>query len=149
MFLSVITFVLVGPMIIIAGWVFVFSYIISVFKWKDEEESKQTTPTKYNIRYETPSEEERRIDEWGYDDERWGKLWYSSCFGLSSWRHLLSLVSKEIDNMDVVYEIVIVVWVVLGGWIIISSGGGRYLLRKPKNDYERKQREIQKRRDIE
>lgn len=51
--------------------------------------------------------------------------------------------------MDVVYEIVIVVWVVLVGWIIIASAGGRYLLRKPKNDYERKQREIQKRRDIE
>lgn len=51
--------------------------------------------------------------------------------------------------MDVVYEIAIVVWVVLVGWIIIASAGGRYLLRKPKNDYERKQREIQKRRDIE
>ena len=51
--------------------------------------------------------------------------------------------------MDVVYEIAIVVWVVLVGWIIISSAGDRYLLRKPKNDYERKQREIQKWRDIE
>ena len=51
--------------------------------------------------------------------------------------------------MDVVYEIVIVVWVVLVGWIIIASASGRYLLRKPKNDYERKQRERQKRRDIE
>ena len=51
--------------------------------------------------------------------------------------------------MDLVYEIAIVVWVVLVGWSIIASAGGRYLLRKPKNDYERKQREIQKRRDIE
>ena len=51
--------------------------------------------------------------------------------------------------MDVVYEIAIVVWVVLVGWIIIASAGERYLLRKHKNDYERKQREIQKRRDIE
>lgn len=51
--------------------------------------------------------------------------------------------------MGVVYEIAIVVWVVLVGWIIIASAGGRYLPRKPKNDYERKQREIPKRRDIE
>lgn len=51
--------------------------------------------------------------------------------------------------MDVVYEIAIVVWVVFVGWIIIASAGGWYLLRKPKNDYERKQREIQKQRDIE
>lgn len=51
--------------------------------------------------------------------------------------------------MMVAYEIAIVVWVVLVGWIIIASAGGRYLLRKPKNDYERKQREIQKRCDIE
>ena len=74
MFLSVITFVLVGPMIIIAGWVLIVKEIIRAVKGKDDEESKQTTPTKYNIRYETPSEEEQRINEWGYDDERWGKL---------------------------------------------------------------------------
>lgn len=74
MFLSVITFVLIGPMIIIAGWVLIVKEIIRSVKGKDDEESKPTTPPKYNIRYETPSEEERRINEWGYDDERWGKL---------------------------------------------------------------------------
>lgn len=74
MFLSVITFVLVGPMIIIAGWVLIVKEIIRAVKGKDDEQSKPTTSPKYNIRYETAEEEERRINEWGYDDERWGKL---------------------------------------------------------------------------
>ena len=46
--------------------------------------------------------------------------------------------------MGVVYEIAIVVWIIAVGWIIIAPSS-----RKPRNDYERKQREIQKRRDIE
>lgn len=74
MFLSVITFVLVGPMIIIAGWVLIVKEIIRAVKGKDDEQNKPTTPPKYNIRYETAEEEERRINEWGYDDERWDKL---------------------------------------------------------------------------
>lgn len=51
--------------------------------------------------------------------------------------------------MGVVYEIAIVVWIIAVGWIIIVSSFGRGSFRKPSNDYERKQQEMQKRRDME
>lgn len=51
--------------------------------------------------------------------------------------------------MQIVYEVAIVIWVVFMFWLVIECNGGWSSFRSPKNDYERKQREIQKRRDIE
>ena len=72
MFLSVVTFVIVGPMIVIAGIVALVREIVRVCKGDDI--NNRVDDSKYNVRYETPKEEEERINEWGYDDERWGKL---------------------------------------------------------------------------
>lgn len=71
MFLSVMTFIIIGPMIVISGIVVLIKEISRIGKGN---EPKQQNQSKYNIRYETPEEEERRINEWGYDDERWGRL---------------------------------------------------------------------------
>lgn len=74
MFLSVITFIIIGPMIVIAGIVTLCKEIARAGKGNDNKSSQSGNAPRYNIRYETPAEEERRINEWGYDDERWGKL---------------------------------------------------------------------------
>lgn len=71
MFLSVMTFIIIGPMLAISGIVVLIKEIARIGKGN---EPKQQNQSKYNIRYETPEEEERRINEWGYDDERWGRL---------------------------------------------------------------------------
>ena len=71
MFLSVMTFIIIGPMIVIAG---IITLIKELSNSGKDNKQNQSSQTKYNIRYETPEEEERRINEWGYDDERWGKL---------------------------------------------------------------------------
>ena len=68
MFLSVMTFIIIGPMIVIAGIVTLIKELSHIGKDNNQNQSK------YNIRYETPEEEEERINEYGYDDERWGKL---------------------------------------------------------------------------
>lgn len=68
MFLSVMTFIIIGPMIVIAGIVTLIKELSHIGKDDNQNQSK------YNIRYETPKEEEERINEWGCDDERWGKL---------------------------------------------------------------------------
>ena len=72
MFLSIVTFVIIGPMIVIAGLVALVKEIIRVCSGDDS--SNAVDNSKYNVRYETPKEEEERINEWGCDDERWGKL---------------------------------------------------------------------------
>lgn len=66
MFLSVMTFIIIGPMLVISGIVALIKELSNIGKGNNQ--------SKYNIRYETPEEEERRINEWGYDDERWGRL---------------------------------------------------------------------------
>lgn len=71
MFLSVMTFIIIGPMLAISGIVALIKELSNSGKDNSQNQSNQT---KYNIRYETPEEEERRINEWGYDDERWGRL---------------------------------------------------------------------------
>ena len=71
MFLSVMTFIIIGPMLVISGIVVLVKEIARICKGDEPNKPNQT---KYNIRYETPDEEERRINEWGYDDERWGRL---------------------------------------------------------------------------
>lgn len=71
MFLSIMTFIIIGPMLAISGIVVLIKEIARIGKGN---EPKQQNQSKYNIRYETPEEEERRINEWGYDDERWGRL---------------------------------------------------------------------------
>ena len=71
MFLSIMTFIIIGPMLAISGIVVLIKEIARIGKGN---EPKQSNQSKYNIRYETPEEEERRINEWGYDDERWGRL---------------------------------------------------------------------------
>lgn len=72
MFLSVVTFVIIGPMIVIAGIIALVKEIVRGCKGDDV--SNRVDDSKYNVRYETPKEEEERINEWGCDDERWGKL---------------------------------------------------------------------------
>lgn len=74
MFLSIVTFIIIGPMIVIAGIVTICKEIARAGKGDNYKSSQPSNTPKYNIRYETPAEEERRINEWGYDDERWGKL---------------------------------------------------------------------------
>lgn len=71
MFLSIMTFIIIGPMLVISGIVVLIKEIARIGKGN---EPKQQNQSKYNIHYETPEEEERRINEWGYDDERWGRL---------------------------------------------------------------------------
>ena len=71
MFLSVMTFIIIGPMIVVAGIVALIKELSNIGKGNNQSQSNQS---KYNIRYETPEEEERRINELGYDDERWGRL---------------------------------------------------------------------------
>lgn len=71
MFLSIMTFIIIGPMLAISGIVVLIKEIARIGK---SNEPKQQNQSKYNICYETPEEEERRINEWGYDDERWGRL---------------------------------------------------------------------------
>lgn len=71
MFLSVMTFIIIGPMLAISGIIMLIKEIARIGKGN---EPKQQNQSEYNIRYETPEEEERRINEWGYDDERWGRL---------------------------------------------------------------------------
>ena len=71
MFLSIMTFIIIGPMLVISGIIVLIKEIARIGKGN---EPKQRNQSKYNIRYETPEEEERRINEWGYDDERWGRL---------------------------------------------------------------------------
>lgn len=71
MFLSIMTFIIIGPMLVISGIVALIKEIARIGKGN---EPKQQNQSKYNIRYETSEEEERRINEWGYDDERWGRL---------------------------------------------------------------------------
>ena len=71
MFLSVMTFIIIGPMIVIAG---IITLIKELSNSGKDNNQNQTNQPKYNIRYETPEEEERRINEWGHDDERWGRL---------------------------------------------------------------------------
>lgn len=71
MFLSVMTFIIIGPMIVIAG---IITLIKELSNSGKDNNQNQTNQSKYNIRYETPEEEEQRINEWGYDDERWGRL---------------------------------------------------------------------------
>lgn len=66
--------VFIWPAILIAaivGWV----------KGKDQDNYSQQTYTKttrtnnkYTVQYETPEQERRRTEYWGYDDDKWGKL---------------------------------------------------------------------------
>lgn len=72
MFLSVVTFVIVGPMIVIAGLVTLVKEIVRACKGDNVNNGDDSS--EYRVRYETPKEEEERINEWGCDDERWGKL---------------------------------------------------------------------------
>lgn len=72
MFLSIVFAIFVWPAIAIAGIVCLIKTIAHSVKG-DEPDSNSTTP-RYNIRYETAAEEERRTAEYGYDDPKWGKL---------------------------------------------------------------------------
>ena len=62
MFLSVVTFVIVGPMIVIAGLVALVKEIVRACKGDNVNNSDDSS--KYRVRYETPKEEEERINEW-------------------------------------------------------------------------------------
>lgn len=72
MYLSIATFVLIGPLIVICGWVIIIKDIIHWME-KDNEEVDRQLKEKYNVRYETPEEEEARVEEYGLDDD-WGML---------------------------------------------------------------------------
>ena len=50
-------------------WI-VYCTIVGLFEKHDNQQNNQSS---YHIDSRT-KEEERRINEWGYDDERWGKL---------------------------------------------------------------------------
>jgi hypothetical protein len=72
MYLSIATFVLIGPLIVICGWVIIVKDIIHWME-KDNEEVDKQLKEKYNVRNETPEEEEARVEEYGLDDQ-WGIL---------------------------------------------------------------------------
>ena len=96
MFLSVMTFIIIGPMIVISGIVALIKELSNIGKGNNQSQSNQS---KYNIRYETLEEEERRINEWGYDDERWGRLWFLYISGLLLWLYLPFFVYLILDNL--------------------------------------------------
>lgn len=72
MYLSIATFVLIGPLIVICGWVIIIKDIIHWME-KDNEEVDRQLKEKYNVRHETPEEEKARVEEYGLDDD-WGIL---------------------------------------------------------------------------
>ena len=72
MYLSIATFVLIGPLIVICGWVIIIKDIIHWME-KDNEEVDRQLKEKYNVRHETSEEEETRVEEYGLDDD-WGIL---------------------------------------------------------------------------
>lgn len=72
MYLSIATFVLIGPLIVICGWVIIIKNIIHWME-KDNEEVDRQLKEKYNVRHETSEEEEARVEEYGLDDD-WGIL---------------------------------------------------------------------------
>lgn len=72
MYLSIATFVLIGPLIVICGWVIIIKDIIHWIE-KDNEEVDRQLKEKYNVCHETPEEEEARVEEYGLDD-KWGIL---------------------------------------------------------------------------
>ena len=96
MFLSVMTFIIIGPMIVISGIVALIKELSNIGKGNNQSQSNQS---KYNIRYETPEEEERRINELGYDDERWGRLWFLYISGLLLWLYLPCFAYLILDNL--------------------------------------------------
>lgn len=72
MYLSIATFVLIGPLIVICGWVIIIKDIIHWME-KDNEEVDRQLKEKYNVRHEMSEEEEARVEEYGLDDD-WGML---------------------------------------------------------------------------
>ena len=72
MYLSIATFVLIGPLIVICGWVIIIKDIIHWME-KDNEEVDRQLKEKYNVCHETSEEEEARVEEYGLDDD-WGIL---------------------------------------------------------------------------
>ena len=72
MYLSIATFVLIGPLIVICGWVILIKDIIHWME-KDNEEVDRQLKEKHNVRHETSEEEEARVEEYGLDDD-WGML---------------------------------------------------------------------------
>ena len=72
MYLSIATFVLIGPLIVICGWVIIIKGIIHWME-KDNEEVDRQLKEKCNVRHETSEEEEARVEEYGLDDD-WGML---------------------------------------------------------------------------
>lgn len=72
MYLSIATFVLIGPLIVICGWVIIIKDIIHWME-KDNEEVDRQLKEKYNVRHETSEEEEAHVEEYGLDDD-WGIL---------------------------------------------------------------------------
>ena len=72
MYLSIATFVLIGPLIVICGWVIIIKDIIHWME-KDNEEVDRQLKEKNNVRHETSEEEEARVEEYGLDDD-WGIL---------------------------------------------------------------------------
>ena len=72
MYLSIATFVLIGPLIVICGWVIIIKDIIHWME-KDNEEVDRQLKEKYNVHHETSEEEEARVEEYGLDDD-WGIL---------------------------------------------------------------------------
>lgn len=80
MFLSIVFAIFVWPACMISGLIALVKAIRNlVKKAKSGDLFMPTCPddalrSKYNIHYETPREEARRTEEYGYDDPRWGKL---------------------------------------------------------------------------
>ena len=72
MYLSIATFVLIGPLIVICGWVIIIKDIIHWME-KDNEEVDRHLQEKYTVRHETSEKEEARCEEFELDDD-WGIL---------------------------------------------------------------------------
>ena len=73
MFLSIMFAIFIWPAIMIAA---VVSFIKGIKNRKHAQQTynKSSGSNRPAIRFEPPQEEELRVNDGGYDDERWGKL---------------------------------------------------------------------------
>ncbi len=73
MFLSIMFAIFIWPVIMIAA---VVSFIKGIKNRKNAQQTytKPSNSNPHKFHFESPEEENRRVNYWGYDDERWGKL---------------------------------------------------------------------------